>query len=76
MNFALMQTLLAVGGKIVPVLQSIISEIGPALATLGPDVANLVTDANKVLVDIENIFGKLATNVKSAASGTTTKVGP
>lgn len=70
MNLALVQVLLGIGGKIVPVLQSIITEIGPALATLGPDVANLVTDANKVLVDVEAIFGKLASNVKAAATGT------
>lgn len=69
MNLALIQGMLAVGGKVVPVLQSIITEIGPALATLGPDVAQLVTDANKVLVDIEAIFGKLASNVKAAATG-------
>lgn len=67
MNIALVQTLLAVGGKIVPVLQSIIMEIGPAVGTLGPDVAQLISDANKTLVDIETIFGKLRTNVIAAA---------
>lgn len=67
MNLALIQGMLAVGSKVVPVLQSIITEIGPALATLGPDVAQLVTDANKVLLDVEAIFGKLVTNVKTAA---------
>lgn len=68
MNIALIQGLLAVGSKIVPVLQSIVSEVGPALATIGPDVAQLVTDANKVLLDVEAIFGKLAANVKTAAA--------
>lgn len=67
MNLMLVQTLLGVGGKIVPVLQSIITEIGPALALLGPDVAQLVTDANKTLVDIETIFYKLKENVVTAA---------
>lgn len=70
MNFTLFKTLLGVGGKIVPVLQSIITEIGPGLATLGPDVAQLVQDANKLLVDIETIFGKLSSNVIKAATTT------
>ena len=69
MNLAVLQGMLAVGGKIVPILLGILSEAGPALATLGPDVAQLVTDANKLLTDLQAIFEKLKGNVVSAATG-------
>lgn len=70
MNTVLLETLLKYGGKIVPVLQSIIMDIGPALGLLGPDVAKLIADANQMLLDIETIFGKLTSHVKAAAAGT------
>lgn len=70
MNLAMLQGMLAVGGKIVPVLLGILSEAGPALALLGPDVAQLVTDANKTLTDVQTIFEKLKGNVVAAASST------
>jgi hypothetical protein len=71
MNTLLLQGALSVASKIVPILQAVFTEIGPALATLGPDIAQLVTDANKVLTDLDAIFMKLKTGVGAAAAGTT-----
>lgn len=68
MNIALAQGLLTGGGKVVAVLQGILEEVSPAIATLGPDVAQLVADANKTLADFQAIFEKLKSIVASAGS--------
>jgi hypothetical protein len=67
MNPAVIQGMLAVAGKIVPILQAVLTEIGPAVATLGADASQLVTDANKTLADLNTIFNTLKTNVVSAS---------
>jgi hypothetical protein len=69
-NLSVLAGMLSVAGKIVPILNAIITEVGPAIGLLGADGAQLVTDATKTLTDLQVIFDKLKSNVVTAATTT------